>query len=266
MPTDAELSTVEEKRPEPSAQGPKKKKKKKKPAPIARPLDEKEINAPDLQTLLMLGALAAMSITLWAFAHAGCNYHPPRETRVPRKVSTADLTRDPKGAAVELQQRLATLNYDGALEIAAGPLAKELEAEKATCAKDPAACDARREKRKAVISFGEVLTNDRSSAKVRVISHRLADVPEGKQRYLALVERDPKGNWKVTGRVPDAPGAVLPQPTFPPAFRTMTFPPFAAPNGSGSPSTATPPHGVPQIRTVPQGNATQPASLPPGHP
>ena len=264
MPTDAELSTAEEKRPELSAQGPKKKKKKKKKAPIARPLDEREIDTPDLQTLLMLGSLAAMSIVLWIFAHSGCNYHPPRETRVPRKVTTADLTREPKDAAIELQQRLATLNYAGALEIAAGPLAKQIEDEKAACERDRAACSARKEKNQKAISFAEVLTGDRSNAKVRVFTHRL---PEGNQRYLTLVERDPKGAWKVTARIPDAPGAELPAPTFPPAFRSMTLPPFA-PNGSAAPPFAASPPALPRPSVVapPQTSATKPAGLPPGHP
>src|SRR5262245_41349156 len=121
MPTDSEPSTTEQRSDSPAQVVPKKKKKKK--PKIARPLDEREINAPDTQTLVMMGSLAALSVVLWIFAHAGCNYHPPRETRVPRKVSTADLTREPKDAAIELQQRLATLDYKGALEIAAGPLA-----------------------------------------------------------------------------------------------------------------------------------------------
>jgi hypothetical protein len=259
MPTDSEPTTAEERSPAPHQVPPKKKKKKK--AKIARPLEEHEINAPDIQTLLMMGSLAALTVVLWIFAHAGCNYHPPRETRVPRKVTTADLTREPKDAAIELQQRLALLDYKGALEIAAGPLAKEIEAEKAACEKDRAACDSRKVANQKAISMGVVLSREPMSAKVRVMTHRL---PDGVKRYLTLVERDASG-WKITARVPDEPGAELPPPSISPSLRFTTSPHGLAP---GMPGALTLPPGASASAAKPASPANTPPAppLPPGHP
>lgn len=263
MPTDSEPSATEARvQPSEPPRVPRKKKKGKK-ARIARPLDEREINMPDKQTLWMLGSLAALSVTLWVFAHAGCNYHPPRETRVPRKVTTADLTREPKHAAIELQQRLARLDYQGALEIAAGPLAKEIEQEKAACEKDMAACNERKKAAENAISMGVVLTREPMNAKVRVITHR---VPEGPKKFLTLVERD-GGSWKVTARIPDAPGAELPAPSISPSFRVIHGPmdaASAAPAASGSAAPAAGSAAAPKSSAAPAASAAP--ALPPGHP
>src|SRR6188508_2025215 len=114
MSTDAE-SVPASSAPSNAPNAPRKKKKKKgSKRKLTRPLSEAEINAPDTQTMVMLGALTAMTIILWVWAHAGCNYHPPRETRRPRDVTTAELTREPKDAAIEFQHRLITQNYKGA--------------------------------------------------------------------------------------------------------------------------------------------------------
>lgn len=255
MATDSESPTTAEDRARQAEPRPVRKKKKAKKAKLARPLEEREINAPDTQTLWMLGVLAALAVALWIFAHAGCNYHPPRETRRPRDVSTADLTREPKDAAIELQHRLVKADYKGALEIAAGPLSQQVQTEKANCEKDRAACDARKAATAKATTMGVVLTREPSSATVRVITHGLEG---GVQKFLTLVERE-GASWKVTARIPDAPGATLPAPTFPPAFR-MTTTPMAAPTGSA-------PRTGPQAPSAPSGlKPAQRLQLPPGHP
>jgi len=214
--------------------------KKKKLTKIVRPPTENEINVPDRQTLGMVSVMAGLSVVLWIFAHAGCNYHPPRETRVPRVVTTQDLTRDPKDAAIELQQRLATANYKGAAEIAAGPLLEEVKREQASCGSDVAGCEARKKAAANAITSAIVLEREATSAKVRVTTHRL---PGGAKTYLALAERE-GGAWKVTARIPDAPDARLPAPTLPqaPPIQLMPMP---TPSGRvmappGSPPTAPP--------------------------
>jgi len=213
------------KRPSPSAEGATKKKKKR--SKIARPLTENEINVPDLQTLGMVGVMAGLSIVLWIFAHAGCNYHPPRETRRPRDVTTQELTRDPKDAAIELEQRLASANYKGALEIAAGPLVAEMQREQTSCSADAAGCAARKKAGESAITSAVVLEREGTNAKVRVTTHRL---PGGPKTHLVLAERD-GGVWKVTARLPDAPGARLPAPSLPQAPpQQMQFMPM--PGGS----------------------------------
>ncbi len=209
---------------------PRKKKKRKVAKPIVRQLTEAEIQAPDRQTLVMLGALAGLSVTLWIFAHAGCNYHPPRETRRPRDVTTAELVREPKDAAIEFQQRLVTLNHAGALEIAAGPQLDVVKKQQAECAAQGAACVARKKTLSSVITTAVVLERTPYNAKVKVTSHNL---PGGPKTFLTLVERDPTG-WKITSQVPDAPGASFPSPFITPAGEASPF--GAAPHGLSAPA------------------------------
>lgn len=257
------------------------KKKSAKRAKLARPLSEREIDMPDVQTLGMMGVMAATAVVLWGFAHGGCNYHPPRETRRPREVTTAELTRDPKGAAIELQQRVATLDYKGALEIAAGPLAPQLQAEKAACDATAAECERRGKRASNTITVAEVMEREPSVAKVRVTSHRMA---EGSRTFLALVERSPTG-WKVTARIPEAQGAVLPAPVLAQPVSTegglIGFPPGAAPQLSPPTAPRVTPGTQPQLSPTPprQAPPAPPAAptaprelpgaapvLPPGHP
>ena len=65
------------------------------------PETEEELDSPTKQTVGMLGILGLMTIIMWALARGACNYHPPKETRVPRKVTIEELAHDPKNAAVE---------------------------------------------------------------------------------------------------------------------------------------------------------------------
>lgn len=186
----------------------KKKKKGAKPAKISRPLTEAEINVPDLQTTVSLGVLCATAITLWIFAHVGCNYHPPRETRRPRQVTTAELTREPKDAAIEFQHRLLTSDFKGALEIAAGPLVEKVKADQAACGANKGSCEAKRKAAANAISSAVVLERNALVSKVRVTTSRLP----AEQSFLVMVERD-LGTWKATGMVPATDGATLPPPT-----------------------------------------------------
>jgi hypothetical protein len=262
MSTEAQSAPEAENPPKPKAPVRKKKKKGGKRAKLARPLTEREINAPDTQTLVMLGVLAATSIVLWIFAHAACNYHPPRETRRPRDVKTAELVREPKDAAIEFQQRFLTLDYKGALEIAAGPLVDTVKREQAQCEANRAACNAKRAARANVISAGVLLERGPSTAKVRVSTLHL---PDGDKAFLCLVERDPSG-WKVTAAVQDTPGATLPNAVLPP-MPAMHMNVIPAPPGAASGPSARPglmPHmtPLPAKPTAPPGAAPAPTPAP----
>lgn len=232
----------------------KKKKKKGAKRKIMRPLTEAEINVPDMQTLIMLGVLSAMALMLWVFAHAGCNYHPPRETRRQRDVTTAELTREPKDAAIEFQHRLLTSNYKGALELAAGPLSESVKKAQAECDANKAACAAKKKGLTEAITAAVVIERTPLNAKVRITTYRL---PTGDQTFLALVERDPSG-WKITAHIPDAPGATLPPPSLTPSqpIRMEIAPagsanPHALPAGSGNPHV---------LQLVPAGSAAPKAA------
>ncbi|MFO7181594.1 MAG: hypothetical protein DIU78_023025, partial [Pseudomonadota bacterium] len=196
MATEPEAVPTAEDPPRPREARPK---KKKKGAARRQPRTEQEINAPTKQTLAMMGVLCGVTVVLWVLAHAACNYHPPRETRRPRAVTTEELTRDPKGAAIELVQRWTTGDFKGALEIATGSLVQDIERDKARCESDRAACDKTKAETKDAITTAVVLDRDFSTARVRVTTHRIPGAPH---HYLAEVQRV-GSTWKVASRVPD---------------------------------------------------------------
>lgn len=183
---------------------------------------EKEIGAPSRQTLIMLGAMAGATLLMWGSARFACNAHPA-QTRKPREVSTAELSREPKGAALELQQRWNSYDFKGALELAKGSIAEELQKAQGECDKDAAGCEA---KRKAVadqaLATAALLSRGPGSAKVRVVSRGGAG---GNQTVVYTLEQEGAG-WKVSGR-----GAEDPTP--PPA---PTPAPAPAPSGSAAPA------------------------------
>ena len=104
----------------------KKKKTAKPPAPPP-PLTEEEIDSPTNQTLGMLGVIGIMTLCMWVFARGGCNYHPPKESRDPRKVELVELARDPKDAAMEFELRWSTKSFGGAAELAKGPMVEQVK-------------------------------------------------------------------------------------------------------------------------------------------
>jgi hypothetical protein len=119
----------------PPADRPKKKKAKPKPPPP--PMSEEQIDSPNRQTIGMLSVIAIVTFFLWIFARGGCNYHPPKETRDPRKVDLVDLARDPKEAALEFELRWATNSWGGALELAMGPVVELVKQQQTACDANP---------------------------------------------------------------------------------------------------------------------------------
>jgi hypothetical protein len=188
---------------------PRRKKAKRPKLPI--PQTEEEINSPDKQTLGMLAVLGILTLIMWSFARGACNFHPPKESRRPRTVTTAELARDPKDAAVELQQRWATKNYAGALELSTEALSAEIKSEQAACDANAGACKKERaELAKKVQTVAALLERDMTTAAVRVTTLGL---PGGPKTHLMRVERA-DSIWKVTARVPDS-GQTAPAPKGP---------------------------------------------------
>jgi hypothetical protein len=210
---------------------PKKKKAKRPRPPIPR--TEQEIDSPTKQTVGMLGILCIMTIIMWAFARGACNYHPPKETRVPRKVTLLDLAHDPKNAAIELQQRWLTRDFDGALELATGNVAQQIKDDKAAC---NAACLSKRPAlEKTVLTSATISDANPLGATARVTS---VGLPEGTKTYLLHMDRSDQ-IWKAIDRQPDAGGAYVPPTTLPPTAESA--PPAvsavsAAPAVSGAPA------------------------------
>jgi len=172
--------------------------KSKRPKPPI-PQTEAEIDAPDKLTLSMLGVMGVLTIALWLFARMACNYHPPRETRRPRPVKIEDLAREPKDAALEMQQRLLQYDFDGALQLATGDATRAIETAKAACTANTADCaNKKKAAERGVESTAALLERTPAGTVVRVTSK----TPAGKEVSIVRLER--AGTiWKVTSRVPD---------------------------------------------------------------
>lgn len=197
--------------PEPSPSEPlKKKKKKAKPAPPP-PLTEEQINSPTNQTLGMLGVIGIMTLCMWIFARGGCNYHPPKETRDPRKVELVDLARDPKDAAMEFELRFATKSFGGALELVKGPMLELVKAQQTACDADANCAQKASDLRGTALVTGALLERDAFRSVVRVTTIGLKGADE---KHIVRLERDGQ-IWKVVGREnDDGSFKPRPQPTF----------------------------------------------------
>jgi hypothetical protein len=239
---DAESARAVSQRP---SEGERKKKTKRPKAPIPR--TEREIDAPDRVTLLMLGVMGFMTIVLWAFAKGGCNYHPPRETRRPRPVKTEELARDPKDAALEMQQRFVQYDFDGALELSADAAETQVKQRKAECAGKVKECAENKKKNERTATTAVLLERDMGSAVVRATS---ATPPSGKlANILKLERRGP--TWKVVSFAADD-GSYKPKPPEPMQLvpgSMMQAVPAASGAASATPEPKAKKTGTPSVTT-----------------
>ncbi|HEX3774921.1 MAG TPA: hypothetical protein VHV51_10685 [Polyangiaceae bacterium] len=215
---------------------PKKKKTKRPRPPIPR--TEEEINSPTKQTLGMLGILCAMTVIMWGLARGACNYHPPKETRVPRKVTLADLAHDPKNAAIELEQRWLTHDFDGALELATGDVSDQIKKDKAAC--DPACLAQKPELASKVLTSAVVVDMNPAGTTVRATSVGLPGGP--KSYYLRMQRADMI--WKAVERNVDT-GAPYVPPTAVPLESATPAITSAAASAAAAASAPAPHHAVP---------------------
>jgi len=155
---------------------------------------ETEVPVPDRQTLGMLGVIALSTVVMWGAAKFACNAHPP-ESKKPREVGTVELASTPKDAAIEMVHRLASLEFDRALELADTEPAQEVERQLRACeSAGKEACDAKREQAAGkVLTTAEVLSSSGNSAKARVTTTG----PEGTRVYAVDLVNSPP-IWKVT--------------------------------------------------------------------
>jgi hypothetical protein len=186
---------------------PKKKKAKVKPPPPP-PLTEDEIDSPNRQTLGMLGVIGIMTLCMWIFARGGCNYHPPKETRDPRKVELVDLARDPKDAALEFELRFSMKSFGGALELAKGPMVELVKEQQKICDADPGCSQQASTLRGAVLGTGVLLERDPLHAVARVTTTGTS--AKAAERHIIKVERDGQ-IWKAVSREVDD-GSFKPRP------------------------------------------------------
>ncbi len=221
-----------------------KKKKAKRPRPPI-PKTEEEIDSPTKQTVGMLGILGIMTVIMWALARGGCNYHPPKETRTPRQVTTEELARDPKNAAIELQQRWLTRDFTGALELATGDVAQQVKTEQAAC--NAACLGEKKALSDKVLTSAVILEANMMAATARVTS---VGLPGGSKSFLLRMERA-DSIWKATMRKADD-GVALPAlPTPAPSPHELMMPGGitlnTAPSGSASAAGSAAPHPHPML-------------------
>ena len=224
---------------------PKKKKAKRPKPPI--PKTEEEIDSPSKMTVGMLGVLGVLTVIMWALARGGCNYHPPKETRVPREVTTEDLARDPKNAAIELQQRWLTHDFTGAAELASGEVAQQLQQDKAAC---DAACLAEKKSLAAtVLTSAVVLDANMMGATTRVTS---VGLPGGPKVFLLRMERA-DSIWKATLRKADDGNPLPPLAASPHDLPMVPFSPAGSASASApaAASGSAAPHGLPHMIHLP---------------
>jgi hypothetical protein len=237
---------------------PRRRKKKKRPKrPL--PTTEAEINAPDMQTLWMLGSLAALVLIMWGGARFACNAHPD-ETRKPREITTAEISGDPKDTAIEVAQRWATRNFDGALELASGALAAEIQQDKAKCEANPQCTGERQALKDKVLTTGDLLQRLPTSAVVRVTSIGTPDAPRS---FVLDLSSDGK-NWKAN--VKKAADAPLPAPTGPTGMAPILLAPTATATATATASAAAAPSAAASApapkKAAPKKPAAKPAPAP----
>jgi hypothetical protein len=164
------------------------------PAAHPVPRTERELNSPTPLTLRLLGVIFLATFFPWVAAKVACNVReaPMRE---PPELPADVLARQPKDAALELQQRAASGRYREAAELAKGDAAKELLDADARCQKEPQPCAALRAQtvatRAVLVGRGPLLAEARAESQVG----------DKTERYLMRLELD--GNrWYVTTRTP----------------------------------------------------------------
>jgi hypothetical protein len=166
--------------------------------PPGIPRTEQELNSPSRLTVRLLGVIFLATFLPWVAAKIACNVReaPPRQ---PPALSAEVLSRQPKDAAIELQQLAATGNYREAAEYARGDAARDLLEAEARCQADAASCAALRAPGRRVSTRAVLVARDITQAEVRVES----DADGKLERYVLRLQPD-TGRWYVMSRAPFA--------------------------------------------------------------
>jgi len=222
------------------------------PAPVLR--TEQEVNSPSPLTLGLLGVIFLGTFLPWAAAKIACNVREA-PVRQPPELALDVLARQPKDAALELQQRAAAGRFREAAELAKGDAAKELLEADARCQTDPKPCEALRAQADKVATRAVLVGRGATNAEARAESQVGGQV----ERYVMRLE--PEGSrWYVVSRKPYAEPLNTPVPV----IQLTPMPPGAVPPGAmppGAPPNAiVSPHGLPHGLAAPA--APAPTSTP----
>jgi len=195
----------------------------------AVPRTEEELNSPNPLTLRLLGVIFLATFLPWVAAKVACNVREA-PVRQPPELPVDVLARQPKDAALELQQRAASGHYREAAELAKGDAAKELLDADARCQREPQPCEALRARashvatRAVLVGRGPLLAEARAESEL-----------DGKtERYLMRLEADGR-RWYVTSRTPYPGDLLTPVPVI---SLTPSAPPGSVPPGNAAPAGA----------------------------
>lgn len=170
------------------------------------PRTERELNAPSPLTLSFLGVVFLATFFPWVAAKVACNGREA-PVRQPPELSLDILARQPKDAALELQQRAATGRYGEAAELARGDVARELQEAEARCQTEPAPCKELRARADSTTTRAVLVGRGPLNAEARVESQ----IGDKTERYVLQLRAE--GNrWFVTSRVPYAEPLLTPVP------------------------------------------------------
>jgi hypothetical protein len=160
---------------------------------------EQALNSPSPLTLRLLGVIFAATFIPWVGAKVACNRREG-PTRPPLELPVAELSKQPKDAAIELQQRAATNHFREAAELAKGDVAVELLAADARCQAEPLPCEQARARSQTIFTRAVVVRRGPLVAEVRAES----DFGAGRvERFTMRLEPD-AGRWYVVSRAPFA--------------------------------------------------------------
>jgi hypothetical protein len=193
----------------------------------ALPRTERELNSPSPLTMGLLGVVFLATFFPWVAAKLACNGREP-PPRSPPELTLDVLARQPKDAALELQQRVATGHYREAAELARGDAARELQEAEARCQSDPKPCEALRASSRAVTTRAVLVGRGPLLAEARVESQR----GDQSERYVVKLQAEGP-RWYVIERKPFAGDLLTPVPVV-----------HLAPGAFASPHGIVPTHGT----------------------
>lgn len=197
------------------------------PAGAPPPLSEEGLNSPTPLTLRLLGVIFLATFIPWVAAKAACNLRDA-PVRSPVDLPTEVFARQPKSAALELQQRAATGRYGEAAELAKGSVKDELLAADARCAAEPGPCEALRAQQLHVVTRAVLVSRTPTAAEVRTESSS----GDKTERFALRLEPE-GGRWYVTSREPFSGSLSEPAPE-PPAASNEPGETAPAPGKTGS--------------------------------
>jgi hypothetical protein len=166
--------------------------------PVPRLDTEEALGAPTPLTVRLLAVICAATLLPWVGAKVACNRRES-PVRPPLELATDVLAKQPKSAALELQQRAASNRYREAAELAKGAAAEELLAADTRCQSDPRPCEERRAQADRIQTRAVLLRRGPLVAEARAESW----IGETVERYNMRLEAD-GGRWFVVSRTPFA--------------------------------------------------------------